>query len=231
MTLFPGAVRNQSFPSAAALGQYLADRASRGVVDHPGQMHPADAFRGLPTDEAERVGAACAEHIAHATDPRVLLMCAILGPSNPPLWQPALLDRLEQGPPIPEHPGTQGMTLLEELTETFAGTMDASTRTRAHRVLADHCPPSSLAQFLSAHGTGAELAYAIDDMLATSQPSVARVRYLVGRVASTDPGQLMLLVPSLATLSEPHRQAVAERVARRAPGWAQLSAFQHGLGL
>ncbi|TNE92584.1 MAG: hypothetical protein EP330_01170 [Deltaproteobacteria bacterium] len=234
MTTFPRTLGGQHFDSLDHLADQLERHAKSGAVAHPGQRFPAEVYEGLPADEKALVGAACAQLVRTSPDERVLLFCSMCGKWNREAFEPALLDRIEQGPGIPEADGTQGMNLYEALTETFAwGRMDPAVVARARQVLHDHAPPSSLLQFLAVHGSAIELATAIEEAAETEPVRSDMIAYAVGRLALKDASQVLMVLPSLAGLTKATREAIVSNLQMFAGSWfgGHGDAVRRGLGL
>ena len=234
MTAFPRQMAGGQFYSLDHLTQWVEGRAASGAVDNPGQMYPADSFEALPNDDRALVAEACALLVRDSTDPNVLLCCAMCGKWSRAAFEAALLDRIEAGPPIPDAPGVSGMNLYERLTEAFAwGPMAPDHVARAREVLDAHAPPSSRVQFLAVHGSAIELATAIEEACEDDTVREDMVAYGVGRLAAKDPGQVMLVLPSLATLSKTTREGVLSHLRMFAGDWfaTEGDRVRHGLGL
>lgn len=234
MSSFPHKIGEAEFESLDQLVAFLDFIGTANALENPGQFFPADRFASLPEDQKAVVGEAASKLIATATHPGAILVCAMTGRWNRATWHAALLDRLEKGPAIPDVPGTQGQTLMEELTETFAfGALDDATKTRARAVLPSHTPLSSWIQFAVVHGSSMELAIALEDALESADPPVAMVTYGIGRLAHKDPNQLMMLVPALAKLNTQQCTGIDGAVKLYAPAWHAQSgdAFRRGMGL
>lgn len=234
MSEFPTEIAGSHYDDLAHLARSLERLARQRAVANPGQRHTAEMFERLPADQRTLVGRAASVLIAQADHADVLLFCAMVGKWDRDSWEPALLDRLESGAPIPDGPGTQGMTLVEELTETFAwGPLSAATKARAAAVLGDKAPASSLIQFLAVHGTAVELSAALEEALEAEPVPVEMVTYGVGRLAGKDANQVPLLIPSLAGLPKAVREGIDATVKIYAKDWYAASGdvLRRGLGL
>ncbi|MGC6513742.1 MAG: hypothetical protein ACON4N_04530 [Myxococcota bacterium] len=216
---FPCIILGERFDAHADLAAALTRIGVSGSVG-PGQVLPSDRYYRCEPEERMLVGRAASTLLADAMHPGLLLFLAQIGPFDRAAWFPALLDRLEHGPAIPEHVGTGDQTVLDELTATFRrGRHDDMTLQRARAILPMLSSTGPWLQFLSRYGSGMELVAAIEDTLRSAQHTPSILRLAMGRLADQTPDQLMVVAPALAALAADERAALLEYVEAYAPTW------------
>ena len=162
----------------------LHARGRHRVVQHPGQMSPAEPLQKYSDADKQLIGQAAALLIADATHPDVLMMLSEIGPWAEAQWIPALLNRLEQGPPITEEPCYATGPVVEHLTSTLARPhLAEEMKVRIRQVLAQHEAKGGLVQFLIVHGDKDGLQAAIAAYEMSDKASQSLVQYAKSRLA------------------------------------------------
>lgn len=234
MADFPRSLLGRQFSDQAALVTELRKRGQDRVTDHPGQHSPAEPLKACSQDDKRVIGEAAAVLIADATHPDVLMMLSEVGLWAQDAWIPALLDRLESGPPLPDAPSYATEPVAQRLTATLARPrLPEALQSRIRQVLEDHGPAVGLVQFLVVNGDGPTLATAIEDYLDEGDADVSMLVFAIGRLSRKDPAQVLMLVPSLQAVDKDGCARIADQVQAIAEDWYKTNGdrLRKSLGL
>lgn len=227
-----------AFADLEGLARHMEDRGLKGLLEHPGQSHPADWYVDrLPRVGAEREAAetilwqAATLLMERSDDSGVLSVAwALCGNCQDPSFFEALLDRLEGFETA--LPTAAIQPFVDMLPNHFPATHPLlGPRIRAY--LAASGRHNLRVEVLLAQDPGNELLDEVDKAVATSQLTESVAKRVASKLCRGRHGELLDAAGRLAPASVGVREAFQDKVARRGGTWfAQHQRdLEHALGL